>query len=122
VAGGLISFRPLAPQALDILIRFSSVRPPMAETTDLSVCGVRISDLVTGRHFAASSPYSTAECPDRCALTGAADVYVFMVFSTSSSFQYWISECALTLSSSSDLVCCAIGGPHTNLKELTLLM
>jgi hypothetical protein len=69
-----INFRPLAPQALDGLRRFSSTRPPMAEANsqiaDPSVRGIRISDLITGRPF-------TAKCGDGRAITGTADVHAF---------------------------------------------
>jgi hypothetical protein len=45
-----------------------------SQTADPSVCGVRISDLITWRIFAAVSFYATSERADGRALTGAAEV------------------------------------------------
>jgi hypothetical protein len=44
-----------------------------SRTADSSVRGVRVSDLITGRIFAAASVDAAPECADGCALTGAAD-------------------------------------------------
>jgi hypothetical protein len=48
-----------------------------SETADLSVCGVRIANLITGRIFTAASLCAAPEWADRRALIGAADVYAF---------------------------------------------
>jgi hypothetical protein len=48
-----------------------------SQTTDPSVCGVRISDLITERTFATVSPDAASECADGRTLTGTADVYTF---------------------------------------------
>jgi hypothetical protein len=74
MAGVPISFLPLAPQALDVLRRLSAGRPPRAktesQTADLSIHGVRISDLITGRIFATSSLWAASEWAEGGALTG----------------------------------------------------
>jgi hypothetical protein len=83
VAGVLIFFLPLAPQELDVLRRFSSVRPLIAkanfQTADTSVRGVRISDIITGYIFPTVSLFAAPECAHGCALTGAADVYACLL-------------------------------------------
>jgi hypothetical protein len=49
-----------------------------SETTDLSLGGLRIADLVIGCIFAAASLYATPRCADGCALA-AADIYAFLL-------------------------------------------
>jgi hypothetical protein len=49
------------------------------ETTDPSVRGVCIADLITRCIFAATSLFDTLECADRRALAGTGDIYAFLL-------------------------------------------
>jgi hypothetical protein len=50
-----------------------------SQTTDPSVRGVRISDLMTGGIFPATSLYAASECANGCALTRDVDAYAFLL-------------------------------------------
>jgi hypothetical protein len=50
-----------------------------SEIADLSLCGVRIANLITVRIFATASLYAAPEWADRRALIGAVDVYAFLL-------------------------------------------
>jgi hypothetical protein len=52
-----------------------------SETIDPSLRGFRITDLITGRIFAAASLYAALDCADGRALTGPAEVHAFSLIS-----------------------------------------